>query len=102
MFSIIIYIGSYVIPKGCSIGIATGNLHRDPDVWNDPETFDPERFLLENVKGRHPFAYVPFSAGPRNCIGWYSIFKTNLVPGVFIPHFPTRWSYSYLLSMKWS
>ena len=93
MFSIIIYIGSYVIPKGCSIGIATGNLHRDPEVWNDPETFDPERFLLENVKGRHPFAYVPFSAGPRNCIGWYSIYlKPTLYPRVFSRYSPTHYS----------
>ncbi|XP_047096721.1 cytochrome P450 4C1-like isoform X2 [Schistocerca piceifrons] len=64
-----IEIGSYKIPEGCLITLNIRHTHRDPDHWPDPERFDPENFLPERVQGRHPFAYVPFSAGPRNCIG---------------------------------
>jgi cytochrome P450 len=43
--------------------------HRHPVFWEDPERFDPERFQPSRAKGRHQWAYVPFSAGPRMCIG---------------------------------
>lgn len=59
----------YELPANTSIVLSTFNLHRDPEHFPDPEVYKPERFFPENSHGRHPFAYVPFSAGARNCIG---------------------------------
>lgn len=61
--------GGFKVPKGTNAIIVSYALHRDPGVFPDPEEFRPERFFPENSSGRHPYAYIPFSAGPRNCIG---------------------------------
>ncbi|XP_073197970.1 cytochrome P450 4V2-like isoform X3 [Lepidochelys kempii] len=63
------HIRGFKIPKGTQVIIVTYALHRDPEVFPDPEEFRPERFFPENSSGRHIYAYVPFSAGSRNCIG---------------------------------
>ncbi|XP_045884237.1 cytochrome P450 4B1 [Meles meles] len=57
------------LPAGSLISLHIYALHRNSAVWPDPEVFDPLRFSPENVATRHPFAFMPFSAGPRNCIG---------------------------------
>ncbi|KAM6972441.1 cytochrome P450 4V2-like [Aplochiton taeniatus] len=62
-------INGFKVPKGCNAFICPYALHRDANNFPDPEEFRPERFLPENSVGRHPYAYIPFSAGLRNCIG---------------------------------
>lgn len=61
--------GDYVLPAGVDVYFFTAALHRDPSLYPNPDQFDPERFTYENAKARHPFSFVPFAAGPRNCIG---------------------------------
>ena len=61
--------GGHEIPAGTSIALMLYGMHHNPDVFPDPQTFKPERFLSEQNIGRHPYAFLPFSAGPRNCIG---------------------------------
>ncbi|KAL6418315.1 hypothetical protein ACFW04_012207 [Cataglyphis niger] len=60
---------SYIIPGGTNLFLNIYGVHRDPNFWPNPEVFDPDRFLPERIQKRHPYSYLPFSAGPRNCIG---------------------------------
>ncbi|HMI82734.1 MAG TPA: cytochrome P450 [Polyangiaceae bacterium] len=62
-------VGGYAIPAGTTIAICPYVLHRNPSYWDDPETFDPDRFLPERSTARSRFAYLPFGDGPRICIG---------------------------------
>ncbi|MDZ7805212.1 cytochrome P450 [Thiohalophilus sp.] len=62
-------LGDYFVPAGTDIFITPYFLHRHPRYWPQPEKFDPERFAEENIREQHKQAYIPFSAGPRRCIG---------------------------------
>ncbi len=61
--------GTFPIPAGAPVSISPWLLHRDPRFWRDPERFDPDRFLPSAAASRPRYAYVPFAAGPRMCIG---------------------------------
>lgn len=57
------------IKEGTLTVIPIYAIHTDPEIYPEPEKFDPERFSEENKRDRHPMAYLPFGDGPRNCIG---------------------------------
>ncbi|XP_017758026.1 PREDICTED: probable cytochrome P450 6a14 [Eufriesea mexicana] len=57
------------IEKGQQVFLPVRAIQRDPEIYPDPDDFDPERFSDEQVKTRHPMLFLPFGDGPRNCIG---------------------------------
>ena len=62
-------IGGCYIPKASRLIISAYITHRHPDLWESPETFDPDRFTPARSEGRPKYAYFPFGGGPRRCIG---------------------------------
>ncbi|KAJ8872981.1 hypothetical protein PR048_026597 [Dryococelus australis] len=64
-----INIEGYDIPAGTAVTVLIYYANRNPEYFPNPEEFNPDNFLPERVLSRHNFAFVPFSAGPRNCIG---------------------------------
>ncbi|KPU79460.1 uncharacterized protein Dana_GF26231 [Drosophila ananassae] len=58
-----------LVPKGVSFVVDIFHIHRNKEYWGpNAETFNPDNFLADNVRGRHPYAFLPFSKGRRNCI----------------------------------
>jgi len=62
-------IGGFSIPAKSEIMLHTYMTHRHTDFWDEPEKFDPERFLPERSTMRLRYSYFPFGGGPRQCIG---------------------------------
>lgn len=65
-----IFTDGKIVPKGSNIMVSPYFMGRDPLIWDNPEQFIPERFDVEITSDKfNPYAYTPFSAGSRNCIG---------------------------------
>ncbi|HUL17859.1 MAG TPA: cytochrome P450 [Steroidobacteraceae bacterium] len=62
-------LGGFTVPPKTNVLLPLYLLHRHPQFWREPERFDPERFAPEHEAERPRFAYMPFAAGPRHCIG---------------------------------
>ena len=57
------------LPRGTMVFLHLRQVHRDPDAWQEPDAFRPDRFLPGPTATRHRYAYLPFGAGPRMCVG---------------------------------
>ena len=62
-------IGGQTFYKDTTIVINIFGLHRNEEYWENPLKFNPYRFMGDEFQQRNPYCYIPFSAGPRNCIG---------------------------------
>jgi cytochrome P450 len=81
-------IGGYSIPAGSFVVVSQFATHRHPRFWDDPEVFDPTRFTAEREAARHRFAYFPFGAGPRSCIGsHFAILEATIAAAVLLQRF---------------
>ncbi|XP_077135679.1 cytochrome P450 3A24-like [Ranitomeya variabilis] len=84
-------INGVTIPKGVVTVIPVFVLHRDPEFWPDPEEFRPERFSKENRETRDPYIFLPFGAGPRNCIGMrFAMINMKSVISLLLQNFSFR------------
>ncbi len=79
------------VPAGTRLVIPIHLLHRHPKYWKDPEEFRPERWLGKEHPSSHKYAFMPFSNGPRNCIGYYfAEVEAKLMMAPLIRHFAYR------------
>ncbi len=62
-------LGGYHIPAGATMYVSLYATHRLPALWPDPSRFDPDRFAPDKIERRPRFAFIPFAAGHRNCVG---------------------------------
>jgi cytochrome P450 len=73
-------LGGFHLPRGWLALVVPFVLHRLPAYWRDPDVFDPERFSPEQIAARPKFVYLPFGAGPRQCIGnQFALVESHLV-----------------------
>ncbi|MPZ81270.1 MAG: cytochrome P450 [Actinophytocola sp.] len=62
-------VGGYRVPAGADVMVCSYTMHRHPSFWDAPDTFDPDRFDPDRPADRPRYAYIPFGAGPRFCVG---------------------------------
>eukprot|EP00128_Syssomonas_multiformis_P001257 Colp12_sorted_trinity150504_noHs@19056 len=83
-------VGQYKLKPGTVVIVSTLAAHLHPDFWEEPLLFKPDRFSRENIRNtvKHPYQYIPFSAGPRSCIGQkFALMEVLVVLGNLLMHF---------------
>jgi cytochrome P450 len=84
-------IGDHAVPAGGAIMLSPYYTHRHPDFWERPLAFDPDRWTPEREAARHPYAYHPFAAGQRICIGNnFSLLETHILLAALARRFAPR------------
>ena len=77
--------GDLAIPRGSTVVVFIYGAHHSPQYWENPESFDQERFTKVKEKLHRPFAYLPFGAGPRGCIGGnYAMLQILMILSVLL------------------
>ena len=81
-------IGGYAIRAGQMVAAVPLTIHRHPDFWENPDHFDPQNFVSEASKKRHPLAWMPFGAGQRLCIGKdFALMEGTLILSMLLQRF---------------
>ncbi|XP_046625289.1 cytochrome P450 4g15 [Neodiprion virginianus] len=80
--------GDYTLPAGATVVIGTFKMHRQANIYPNPDVFNPDNFLPEKTANRHYYAFVPFSAGPRSCVGRkYAMLKLKIILSTILRNF---------------
>ena len=85
------HVGDLDIPRGSTVVVFIYGAHHSAQYWENPESFDPERFTKANEKNHRPFTYLPFGAGPRGCIGGnYAMLQMLMILSVLLKKYVLR------------
>lgn len=77
-------LGDFLLPRGSFVSVMIWYIHRHPEYWSRPETFDPERFSRSRSTNRTGHAYLPFAVGGHRCIGHHFAMLETLIAVVLI------------------
>lgn len=77
-----------IVPKGTTIIVTTIKTHRMEEYWENPDVFNPDNHLPEKAAERHYYSFIPFSAGPRSCVGRkYALLKLKIILSTILRNF---------------